>query len=92
MQPLCFCLVKRYSFQKRVSKFTTKKLYEIDPLYYKHCYDPKFIILEIVKSVACTINMIIIVIDDYRNITMVRDASRVMLQIVASLNIDRSSL
>ncbi len=75
-----------------MSKFTPKKLYEIDPLYYKHGYNPNFIILEIVKSVACTINMIIIVIDDYRNITMVRDASRVMLQIVASLNIDRSSL
>jgi hypothetical protein len=31
MQLLFFCLVKRYNFKKRVSKFTPKKFYVIYP-------------------------------------------------------------
>jgi hypothetical protein len=39
MKTLFFCVVKRYSFQKRVGKYTPKIFYEIDSWYSSNSYE-----------------------------------------------------
>jgi hypothetical protein len=45
--------------------------------------------LEMVKAVACIVNMITIVIDDSKNITIINDVLWMALQIVVSLKVHK---
>jgi len=53
------------------------------------CYGRKLMTPEMGKAVPCIVNMITIVIDDSKDITIINDALRVALQIVVSLKVHK---
>ncbi len=52
--------VLSHRFQNKFDNMETR-------LFYKHCYNHKLVTVKIIKAVACTINMIVVVIDDSIN-------------------------